>query len=64
MQQQVVIQDIVNRRLDYIIEPSIGKSVSTEKIPEMLEGTSNRYRKEECWQSKMILTKVDKQRQD
>lgn len=64
MQQQVVIQDTVSRCLDYIMESPIGKNVRTEKIPEMLEGTSNRYRKGECWQWKVILTKVDKQRQD
>lgn len=40
MQQQVVIQDTVSRCLDYIMESPIGKSVRTEKIPEMLEGTA------------------------
>lgn len=62
MQQQVVIQNTVNRCLDYIMESSIGKSVSTEEIPDILEATSNKYRKGECWQWKVILTKVDKQR--
>lgn len=64
IQQQVVIPDTANRCLDYTRESSMHKRAGMDKRPEMLEGNSSRYGKGECWQRKLMLTKLAKGKQD
>lgn len=40
------------------------KRAGMEKSPEMLEGNRGRYGKGECWQGKVMLTKLGKGKQD
>lgn len=40
------------------------KRAGMEKTPEMLEGNSSRHGKGECWQRKVMLTKLGKGKQD